>query len=119
MLGVSLTITGIVAASIAQPTIVSATSGFCPTAEPMPRSHMPWGQPKLSSMPSAPQSADRFTNSCHRSRVSTIREAIIVCFGQRFFTSAISRKLVSGERSLISSMLLNPAIFRPPMVSAE
>ena len=76
MLGVSLTITGIVAASITQPTIVSATSGFCPTAEPIPRSHIPWGQPKLSSIPSAPASALRLTNSCHRSRVSTISEAI-------------------------------------------
>ena len=57
--GVSLTITGIVAASMTQPTIFSVTAGCWPTAEPMPRSHMPCGQPKFSSMPSAPASAER------------------------------------------------------------
>src|ERR1035437_6846273 len=45
MLGVSLTMTGMVAASMTQPVIFSATAGCWPTAEPMPRSHMPWGQP--------------------------------------------------------------------------
>ena len=39
--GVNFTITGICAASITQLTIVSMTSGFCPTAEPIPRSHIP------------------------------------------------------------------------------
>jgi hypothetical protein len=54
MFGVSLTMTGISAASMTQPTMASITSGFWPTAEPMPRSHMPCGQPKFSSTPSAP-----------------------------------------------------------------
>ena len=110
--------TGICAASITQPTIVSMTSGFWPTAEPIPRSHMPWGQPKFSSTPSAPQSSDRFIISCQFSRVSVIREAITARSGQRFLHSAISRKFVSGERSLISSMLLKPTI-RLPLMSRE
>ena len=46
MLGVSLTITGMVATSMTQLVIFSATAGCWPTAEPMPRSHMPWGQPR-------------------------------------------------------------------------
>ena len=60
MLGVSFTMTGISATSMTQPTMASITSGFWPTAEPMPRSHMPCGQPKFSSTPSAPQSRARF-----------------------------------------------------------
>ena len=67
-------------------------------------------------MPSAPASAERLTKSCQFSRVSTMSEAMTAWFGQRFFTSAISRKLVSGERSLISSMLLNPTMRVVPVV---
>ena len=85
MLGVSFAITGMVATSMTQPTIVSATSGFWPTAEPMPRSHMPWGQPKFSSIPSAPQSAERLTKSCQFSRVSTMSEAMTGVVRPAFF----------------------------------
>jgi hypothetical protein len=119
MLGVSLTMTGISAASMTQPTMVSITSGFWPTAEPMPRSHMPCGQPKFSSTPSAPVSADRLSMSCQFSRVSVISEAMTARSGQRCLHSAISRKFVAGERSLISSMLLKPAMRTPSMMCDE
>src|ERR1051326_3287310 len=85
----------------------------------MPRSHIPCGQPKFNSTPSAPTSAERFTNSYQRSRVSTISEAITARSGQWFFTSAISRKFVSGERSLINSILLKPTIRVVPKFNAE
>ena len=45
MLGVSFTITGILATSMTQRVICSQYSGTCPTAAPMPRSLMPCGQP--------------------------------------------------------------------------
>ena len=102
-----------------QLTIFSVTGGCWPTAEPMPRSHMPCGQPKLSSTPSAPASVERLMKSCQRSRVSTINEAITARSGQRFFTSEISRKFVSIDRSLISSMLLKPTIRIVPTFRAE
>jgi len=55
--------------------IISVYSGTWPTAEPMPRSDMPCGQPKFNSSPSQPVSSVRFTMSCHVSRVdSTINE---------------------------------------------
>ena len=54
MLGVSFTITGMRVVCLHQRVICSMRSGAWPTAEPMPRSDMPWGQPQLSSMPSAP-----------------------------------------------------------------
>ena len=53
MLGVSFTITGIRVVCLHQRATISMYSGTWPTAEPMPRSDMPCGQPKLSSMPSA------------------------------------------------------------------
>jgi len=43
--GVSFTITGIFAVSITQRVICSQYSGTCPTAEPIPRSLIPCGQP--------------------------------------------------------------------------
>src|ERR1043165_7043936 len=59
-LGVSFTITGTVATSFTHSTIWHVYSGTWPTALPMPRSLMPCGQPKFSSMPSAPVSSVRF-----------------------------------------------------------
>ncbi len=41
ILGVNLTITGVVATSLTQEVMVSNTLGSCPTAEPIPLSHIP------------------------------------------------------------------------------
>ena len=60
-LGVSFTSTGMAAFSITHSVIIWTYSGTWPTAAPMPRSLMPCGQPKLSSMPSAPVSLTRLT----------------------------------------------------------
>ena len=57
MFGVSLTITGIRVCALHQRATISMYSGTWPTAEPMPRSLIPCGQPKLSSTPSAPVSS--------------------------------------------------------------
>ena len=82
MLGVSFTSTGVRATSLTHSVIMQAYSGTWPTAEPMPRSLMPWGQPKLSSRPSAPASSERLTMSCQASRFeSTIRDAITAWCG--------------------------------------
>ena len=82
MFGVSLTSTGVRATSFTHSVIISAYSGTWPTAEPMPRSLMPCGQPKFSSSPSAPASSARLTMSCQASRFdSTISEAMTACFG--------------------------------------
>ena len=81
MLGVSLTSTGIVEYSTAQPAISLSTLGSWPTAEPMPRSHMPCGQPKFSSRPSAPVSSTRLMISRQSSFVSTMSETMTACFG--------------------------------------
>ena len=62
-LGVSLTRTGTSAFSITHSVIIWTYSGTWPTAAPMPRSLIPCGQPKLSSMPSAPVSLTRLTMS--------------------------------------------------------
>ena len=82
MFGVSFTSTGVRATSFTHSVIMHAYSGTCPTAQPMPRSLMPCGQPKFSSSPSAPASSERFTMSCQASRFdSTISDAITACFG--------------------------------------
>ena len=57
MLGVSFTMQGIRVFCFTQRVTISMYSGTCPTADPMPRSDMPCGQPKLSSTPSAPVSS--------------------------------------------------------------
>ena len=76
-LGVSLTMTGVLAASFTHDVIISVYSGTWPTAEPMPRSLMPCGQPKFSSSASEPASSARRTMSCQDSRFdSTISEAM-------------------------------------------
>jgi hypothetical protein len=45
MFGVSLTRTGTFEAPFAQPVIISMYSGTWPTADPIPRSAIPCGQP--------------------------------------------------------------------------
>jgi hypothetical protein len=85
--GVSFTSTGMVENSFAQLVIRSLIFGSWPTAEPIPRSHMPCGQPKLSSRPSAPASIERLMISRHSSRVSTMSDTITACFGYFFLTS--------------------------------
>ena len=57
MLGVSLVMTSMRVLALPQRTTISMYSGTWPTAEPMPRSLMPCGQPKFSSIPSAPVSS--------------------------------------------------------------
>ena len=111
--GVSFTSTGIVEYSTAHEVISWLTLGSWPTAEPMPRSHMPWGQPKLSSSPSAPVSTERLMMSRHSSRLSTISDTITACFGYFFLVSSISRKFTSRGRSVMSSMLLKPTCRAP------
>ena len=59
MLGVSLTMTGMRVCALHQRVTISMYSGTWPTAEPMPRSHMPCGQPKFSSTPSHSVSSTR------------------------------------------------------------
>ena len=82
MLGVSLTMTGVRATSFTHSVIMQAYSGTWPTAEPMPRSLMPCGQPKFSSRPSAPVSSVRLTMSCQVSRFdSTMSETMTAWFG--------------------------------------
>jgi hypothetical protein len=81
-------------------------SGTWPTAEPMPRSDMPCGQPKLSSTPSHSVSSTRARilrqeSSSH----GTISETTRARSGQARLTSLISRRLISRSRSVINSML--------------
>ena len=66
MLGVSLTITGMRVCALHQRATISTYSGTWPTAEPMPRSDMPCGQPKLSSTPSHSVSSTRARISFQR-----------------------------------------------------
>src|SRR5436190_15082625 len=116
-LGVSLVMTGIVAASITHSTTMQAISGSCPTAAPMPRSVIPCGQPKFNSMPCAPVSSTFFMSSCQLFlSLSAISETIMARSGNNFTHSAISSRLRSNGRSLINSILLKP-ITRPPLKS--
>jgi hypothetical protein len=62
-LGVSFTMQGMREYCFTQRVTISIYSGTCPTAEPMPRSAMPCGQPKLSSTPSASVSSIAFRMS--------------------------------------------------------
>ena len=80
----------------------------------MPRSLMPCGQPKLSSIPSAPASWVFLVISCHASRFdSTMSETKSARSGCAFLTRAISLRLTSSGRSVINSILLRPITFRP------
>ena len=119
MLGVSLTITGSLEYCLHQAVTISMYSGTWPTAAPMPRSLMPCGQPKLSSMPSAPVSATRGSMAFQDcSSQGTISETTIARSGQSRLTWAISLKLSSRSRSVMSSMLLKPSMRRSGVSSA-
>ena len=108
MFGVSLTITGMRVFALHQRVTISIYSGTWPTAEPMPRSDMPCGQPKLSSTPSHSVSSTRARIFFHESSShGTINETTSARSGQSRLTSLISCRLISRSRSVISSMLLN------------
>ena len=112
--GVSLTKTGMRVCCLHQRVTISMYSGTWPTAEPMPRSDMPCGQPKLSSTASAPVSSTRARIAFQLSSVQgTISETTSARSGQSRLTCLISCRLTSSGRSVISSMLLKPAILRP------
>jgi hypothetical protein len=81
MLGVSFTSTGVRAYSFTHDVISVSTRGSWPTALPMPRSHIPWGQPKFSSSPSQPVSSERRMISRHSSLLSTISDTMTACLG--------------------------------------
>ncbi len=76
----------------------------------MPRSLMPCGQPKFSSIPSAPVSSTsgRIAFQAASSQ-GTISETIMARSGQSRLTALISRRFTSSGRSVISSMLLRPS----------
>ena len=115
MLGVSFTMTGMRVCFLTHDATISMYSGTCPTAEPMPRSDMPCGQPKLSSTASAPVSSTRARMLFQLvSSQGTISETTIARSGQSRFTCLISRRLTSSGRSEISSILLKPIILSGP-----
>ena len=94
MFGVSLTITGSCAYCLHQRVTISMYSGTWPTAEPMPRSDMPCGQPKLSSTPSAPVSSTRGRIVFQRaSSQGTISETTSARSGQSRLTWRISSQV--------------------------
>jgi hypothetical protein len=79
----------------------------------MPRSGMPCGQPKFSSMPSAPVASTSGRIARHgASSQGSISDTIMARSGQSFLTWVISRRLISRLRSVISSMLLKPMTSR-------
>ena len=89
---------------------ISMYSGTCPTAEPMPRSLIPCGQPKFSSTPSAPVSSTcARIPAQHGSSQGTMRLTTIARSGKSRLTTLISSRFVSSGRSVISSMLLRPS----------
>lgn len=114
MLGVSLTMQGSFECCLTQRATISTYSGTCPTAAPMPRSDMPCGQPKLSSTASAPVSS-----TCTRmlrqdsSSQGTISETTIARSGHSRLTWRISARFTASGRSVMSSMLLKPAMRWP------
>ncbi|MCY1242063.1 hypothetical protein D9M72_550020 [compost metagenome] len=91
--GVSLVMTGMRVYCLHQRTTISIYSGTWPTAAPIPRSDMPCGQPKLSSMPSAPVSSTNGRIAFHASSSQgTMIEAIRARSGQFILTCFISRR---------------------------
>jgi hypothetical protein len=91
MFGVSLTMTGSFECFLHQLVTISTYSGTWPTAAPMPRSGMPCGQPKLSSMPSAPVASTLGRISAHSaSSQGSISDTIIARSGQSRLTWVIS-----------------------------
>ncbi len=106
MLGVSLTMTGMRVCALHQRATISTYSGTWPTAEPMPRSDMPCGQPKLSSTPSHSVSSTRTRIFRHESSShGTISDTTSARSGHARLTSLISLRLISRSRSVMSSML--------------
>ena len=88
---------------------ISIYSGTCPTADPMPRSAMPCGQPKFSSTPSASVSSIRCRMSFHdSSSQGTIRLITKARSRHLRLTALISSRLICKGLSVISSMLFNP-----------
>ena len=109
MLGVSFTITGSFVYCLHQRVTISMYSGTWPTAEPMPRSLMPCGQPKFSSTPSQPVSSTIGRIAFHApSSHGTISDTTSARSGQSRLTRRISSRLICSGRSVISSMLLKP-----------
>ena len=113
--GVSLTMTGIRECCLHQRVTISTYSGTCPTAAPMPRSLMPCGQPKFSSMPSAPVSSTsgRIAFQAASSQ-GTMRLTTIARSGKSRLTDLISWRFTASGRSVMSSMLLKPITLLPP-----
>ena len=95
--------------SLHQRVTISIYSGTCPTAEPMPLSDIPCGHPKFNSNPSTPVSAMRgiISFQCCSSQ-GTITDATKARSGKSVLIRAISSRLISNERSVISSILFNP-----------
>ena len=113
MLGVSFTITGTRANFLHHAAACWMYSGTWPTAEPMPRSDMPCGQPKLSSRPSQPVSSIIGTYFFQlASFMGSITETINARSGQSRLIWRTSARLVASGRSVISSMLLKPSTRR-------
>ena len=81
VLGVSFTRTGVLANSFVQLVISCRSLGSCPTDEPMPRSHMPCGQPKFSSRPSHPVSSTFWMRTRQSFFVSVMSDAMTACLG--------------------------------------
>ena len=119
MLGVSLTMQGRRECCFTQRATISMYSGTWPTAEPMPRSLMPCGQPKLSSTASAPVSSTigRMDFQLCSSQ-GTISDTIMARSGQSRLTWRISSRFTRSGRSEISSMLLSPAMRWPFQATA-
>ena len=108
-----MTITGIEACFLHHSAVILTYSGTCPTADPIPLSDMPCGQPKLSSKASAPVSSIIGTYLAQdASFIGSITEATNVRSGQSRLICFISFKLVCSGRSVISSILLNPITWR-------
>ena len=117
--GVSLTMTGMLAAFLHHSVAIWMYSGTCPTAAPMPRSDMPCGQPKFSSNASAPVSSIIGTYFAQVSSfIGSITETTSARSGQSRLIWRISSRLVLSGRSVISSMLLKPMTRRSLLCSA-
>ena len=85
--GVSLMMTGTRATDLHHSVACWMYSGTCPTAEPMPRSDMPCGQPKLSSSASAPVSSIIGTTFAQTSRfIGSMTETTTALSGQSRLT---------------------------------
>ena len=87
-LGVNLAKKGTVVTSRTHWQIFLTISGSWPQANPIPRSPIPWGQDKLSSSASAPDSQAILANSCQSSlSKEAMILAIMMCSGKSFFIS--------------------------------